>query len=100
MKVVGTVGGIFGIIASLLAMFLTLIESTYTVGNFGILGIAAGVLGIIAALLLDKKPIIGGVLLIGATAIGIYAVLLYFLLPGALMVIAAIIKMSQRDQSY
>ncbi|MFB1100767.1 hypothetical protein [Terribacillus sp. JSM ZJ617] len=100
MKTVATVGGIFGIIASLLAMFFTLIENTYTVGNFGLLGIAAGILGIIAAVLLNKKPVLAGVLLIVAAAVGIYGVLLYFFVPAALMLIAAFVKMSRKRESY
>lgn len=100
MKTVATVGGIFGIIASLLAMFFTLIENTYTVGNFGLLGIAAGILGIIAAVLLNKKPVLAGVLLILAAAVGIYGVLLYFFVPAALMLIAAFVKMSHKRESY
>ncbi|PAF16522.1 hypothetical protein CHH69_11470 [Terribacillus saccharophilus] len=100
MKTIAIVGGIFGIIASLLAMFFTLIENTYTVGNFGLLGIAAGILGIIAAFLLDRKSVLAGVLLIVAAAVGIYAVLLYFLLPGVLMLIAAFVKMTRKGSRY
>ncbi|SDD57498.1 hypothetical protein SAMN05421663_11420 [Terribacillus halophilus] len=100
MKTVATVGSIFGIIASLLAMFFTLIDDSYTVGNFGLLGIAAGILGIIAAILIERKPMLAGFLLIVAAAVGIYGVLLYFLVPGALMLIAAFVKMSRRGSSY
>jgi len=100
MKTVAIVGGIFGIIASILSMFFTLIENTYTVGNFGLLGIAAGILGIVAAFLLERNAVLGGVLLIVAAAVGIYGVLLYFLMPGALMLIAAFVKMSRRGNSY
>ncbi|MFP7495389.1 hypothetical protein SFC66_16600 [Terribacillus saccharophilus] len=100
MKTVATVGGVFGIIASLLAMLFTLIDDSYTVGNFGLLGIAAGILGIVGAVLLNKKPKLAGALLIVAAAVGIYGVLLYFLVPGALMLIAAFVKMSGRRESY
>ncbi|MFS0562461.1 hypothetical protein AB1K91_17115 [Terribacillus sp. 179-K 1B1 HS] len=100
MKTVATVGSIFGIIASLLAMFFTLIDDSYTVGNFGLLGIAAGILGIIAAILIERKPVLAGILLIVAAAVGIYGVLLYFLVPGVLMLIAAFVKVSRRGSSY
>ena len=100
MKTVATVGSIFGIIASLLAMYFTIIDDSYTVGNFGLLGIAAGILGIIAAILIERKPVLAGILLIVAAAVGIYGVLLYFLVPGVLMLIAAFVKVSRRGSSY
>ncbi|WP_010095564.1 hypothetical protein [Ornithinibacillus scapharcae] len=89
MKTVAMIGGLTGVFFSLFAMLFALVDDSYTLGNFGLLGVLGGIIGIIASFQLYKNKFSPFLLLI-AILLGFYGIFYLFLIPAILMAIPMI----------
>lgn len=92
MFAMGLIAGIFGIIASIIALFVGEIDAAFG-GKSGItgLGISAlifSVLGIVGAAMSKAKPKIAGILMIISGVAGFISIFMFYILSGILFVIA------------
>ncbi|MEC5423808.1 hypothetical protein QGM71_09925 [Virgibacillus sp. C22-A2] len=80
-------GGVLGVVLSLLAQLFALIDDSYTFGNIGFLGIFSGVLGIIAGFQINKNTSFALIGLGIAILLGTIALSFLYFIPTVLMAI-------------
>jgi len=95
--VLGLVGGILGILAAILAMFIGGVGSAFEASDsdsiigLGFSALLASVLGIVGAALVKGKPKVGSLLMFIAGIWGIISISAFYVVSGILLIIAAII---------
>ncbi|PAD36663.1 hypothetical protein [Terribacillus saccharophilus] len=99
MKNVALIGGIIGLLFSIIAQLFAVIDDSYTFGNIGFLGMISGITAIVCSLILNKRPLLAGWLLILATATGVYALAGLYLIPGTMTLIAGINTLGRRNEN-
>lgn len=103
--VLGLIGGIFGIIAGIMAMTVGGLASAFsadgasTVSNLGIGAILLSVLGIVGAVIVRTKGKLGGLFMTIAAIGGIICVSYFYILSGILLIIPGIMGLVKKNQS-
>lgn len=100
--VLGLIGGIFGILFALAAMFIGEIEAAFT-GSSEIIGlgwsaIAFSVLGIIGSIRVKSNSKLGGWLMIIAAIGGLISISMFYILSFILLLIAGIMGVVRKDK--
>jgi len=102
--VLAIVGGVFGILAGLFAMFVGGVGSALEVddaglaGGLGIAAVALAVLGIVGGAIARSRQVASTVLTGIAGVLGFVAVSAFWLLSGPLLIIAAILTWLARPR--
>lgn len=102
--VFGLIGGIFGIIAGITALFVGGIGVVFglsdagLVGSLGISAILFSILGIIGAIVVQKNGKIGGLLMTAAAIGGAISISAFYILPGILLIIPGIMGLIKEIQ--
>lgn len=99
MKNVALIGGIIGLLFSIIAQLFAVIDDSYTFGNIGFLGVFSGVVAIVCFFYVNKNPLLAGWLLILTTATGVYALAGLYLIPGTMTLLAGIHTLSKRNEN-
>ncbi len=92
----GFIGGVFGIVTGFLAMFFggfgMLIEPVggAQVVGMGFFAVACGLIGVVGGVVMTSRPNLAVVLLAVGGVGGFFAVTLFWILPGLLMIVAAV----------
>jgi uncharacterized membrane protein len=103
--VLGLIGGIFGIIAGIMAMTIGGVASAFsadganTITSLGIGAILLSVLGIVGAVVVRNKGKLGGLFMTIAAIGGIICVSYFYILSGILLIIPGIMGLVKKDQS-
>ncbi|WP_077309410.1 hypothetical protein [Terribacillus halophilus] len=97
MKNVALIGGIIGLLFSIIAQLLAVTDDSYTFGNIWFLGVFSGIIAIVCSLYIYKNPLLAGWLLILTTATGVYALAGLYLIPGTMTLIAGINTLGRRN---
>ena len=103
--VLGLIGGIFGIIAGIIAMTVGGLASAFsadgasTVTNLGVGAILLSVLGIVGAVVVGSKGKLGGLFMTIAAIGGIICVSYFYILSGILLIIPGIMGLVKKNQS-
>lgn len=103
--VLGIVGGVFGILAGLLAMMVGGIGSAFdaegsgSIVGLGFAAIMLGVLGIIGGALSNRNPKVASILQGIAGFLGFIAISLFWLLAGVLLLVGALLAFLSRNSS-
>jgi len=94
MFAMGLVGGIFGIIASLIAMFIGGVDAalsstgTSSVTGLAISALLFSILGIVGAALSKSKPKVAGWLMLVSGIAGFISISMFYILSGVLFIVA------------
>lgn len=99
MRIVALIGGILGLLISIVAQLFAVIDDSYTFGNIGFLGMLSGIVAIVCSLNVNKRPSLAGWLLILTTATGVYALSGLYLIPGTLTLMAGINILGRRNDN-
>lgn len=89
--VLGLIGGIFGIIGSLMAIFIggaaTAFGSSHgsTITGSALIVLIVSILGIIGSVIASKQTMLAGIFLIAAAVIGFICIFMFYILPGILL---------------
>ena len=103
--VLGLIGGIFGIIGSLMAMFIggaaTAFGSSHgsTITGSAIIALILSILGIIGSVIATNKTTLAGIFLIAAAIIGFICIFMFYILPGILLLIAGLMCFLRKNNS-
>lgn len=103
--VLGLLGGIFGLIAAVIALFIGGLGSALnlsgasTISGLGFLAIVASIIGIVGAAIVKSKTKVAGILMIIAAVVGIVAVSMFYILPAILLAIAGILALVKKEKS-
>jgi hypothetical protein len=103
MFVMGLLGGIFGVIASLLAMFIGGAAAAFGADGAGqITGLAVAalllsVLGIVGAALVNSKPKLGGAFMLAAGVGGFICIFMFYILSAILFVVAGFMGVLKKN---
>lgn len=101
--VLGLLGGIFGIISGFMAMMLGGVagafeaEGASTVGNLGVSAIAFSILAIVGCVIVKKHVKLGGLFMLIAGIGGIISISMFYILPGALLIIGSLMALLSKD---
>jgi hypothetical protein len=102
--VLGLIGGIFGLISSVFALFVGGVGQVFEVedaGEVSGLGWAAvvfSILGIVAAAVVKNKPKPAGIIFLISGIGGIISVSAAYILPGILLIIAGILSLVRKGK--
>ncbi|MFP7477477.1 hypothetical protein [Terribacillus saccharophilus] len=96
MKHVALIGGIIGLLFSIIAQLFAVIDDSYTFGNIGFLGMISGIVAIVCSIIANKRPMLAGWLLILTSATGFYALAGLYLIPGTMTLLAGIYTLGRR----
>ncbi|WP_102707063.1 hypothetical protein [Terribacillus saccharophilus] len=99
MKHVALIGGIVGLLFSIIAQLFAVIDDSYTFGNIWFLGVFSGIVAIVCSFLVSKRSLLAGWLLILTSATGFYALAGLYLIPGAMTLLAGIYTLSRRNNN-
>lgn len=100
--VLGLIGGIFGIISSLMAMFIggaaTAFGSSHgsTITGSALIALIVSILGIVGSVLSSKQTMLAGIFLIAAAIIGFICIFMFYILPGILLLIGGIMCFARK----
>lgn len=93
----GFIGGVFGVVTGFLAMFfggfgmLFDVTGGIAVVGLGLVAVACGLAGVVGGVLLTSRPALGTWLMAVAGIAGFFAVTVFWVLPGLLLLGAAFI---------
>jgi hypothetical protein len=99
MKYIALIGGILGLLVSLVAQLFAVIDDSYTFGNIGFLGMLSGIIAIISSFFVTKKPIMSGSLLILTSISGVYALSFLYLIPSTMTLLAGVYTLGRKNQN-
>ena len=99
MKNVALIGGILGLLISVIAQLFAVIDDSYTFGNIGFLGMLSGIVAIVCSFNVNKRPIVSGWLLILTSVTGVYALSFLYSIPGLLTLLAGIYMLARRNEN-
>lgn len=101
--VLGLIGGIFGVIAGIIALFIGGLgeafgaEGTGTIGGLAFGAIIFSVLGIIGSVLVRSKGKLGGIFMTVAAVGGFICVSAFYILPGVLLLIPGLMGLFKKE---
>ncbi|WP_010651713.1 hypothetical protein [Oceanobacillus massiliensis] len=98
MRITIMIGGLFGILISLTAMLFAVVDDSYTLGNFGLLGVLGGIMGIVGSFNLKKRKNLAGALVLIGSILGLYGLWRFYLIPTILMLIPYLIVLLQKNK--
>lgn len=105
MFVMGLIAGIFGIIASLIAMFVGGLGSALSVSGsssvtgLGIAALLLSILGIVGAALSKSKPKLAGWFMLVSGVGGFISISMFYILSGVLFVVAGFMGVLSKKKS-
>ncbi|WP_102027124.1 DUF4064 domain-containing protein [Salirhabdus sp. Marseille-P4669] len=92
--ILGLIGGIFGVLSSILAMFVGSIDAVFTgsttVSSLGVSALFASIVGIIGSVVVKKRDKLGGILMIVSAIWGIISISLFYILSFVLLLMAGL----------
>ncbi|HLR04137.1 MAG TPA: DUF4064 domain-containing protein [Virgibacillus sp.] len=103
--VLGLIGGIFGIIAAIMAIFIGGIGEAFGAeGSGGVtvagwLAVLLSVLGIIGSTLVRSRAKVGGILMVIAAVGGFISIFMFYLLSGILLLIGGLMALFKQEVS-
>lgn len=103
--VLGLIGGIIGIISSVIALFVGGIGSAFgaegagTVTGLGWAATLLSILAIVGAAIVKGKPKLAGIMLIIAGIGGFISISMFYIIPGILILIAGIMALVRKPSS-
>lgn len=103
--VLGLLGGIFGIISALMALFIGGIDATFnSSGTSDIIGLGwaavfLSVLGIVGSVVVKGKAKLGGWFMVIAAVGGIICISMFYILPGILLLIGGLMGVFRKSKS-
>ncbi|MBM7552112.1 DUF4064 domain-containing protein [Thalassobacillus pellis] len=103
--VLGLIGGIFGFIGAIMALFLggldAALNSTGTseISGLGWMAFLFSILAVVGAVVVRNKAKAGGIMLIIAAVGGLISISMFYLIPAVLIGIAGIMGVVRKDKT-
>jgi hypothetical protein len=101
--VLGLIGGILGVFASFMGMFVGTIDASIH-GQSGMMGLGdwaliLSLIGIVGSVTVKFKPVTGGVFMVVAAIGGFICVYMAYTLPGILLLLGGILGIFKREKN-
>ncbi|TCP19946.1 uncharacterized protein DUF4064 [Scopulibacillus darangshiensis] len=101
--VLGLLGGIFGFIAAVFALFMGSIDEAIngssSLGSLGVSAILASIVAIVGSVVVKFKPKVGGIIMLVAGIWGIISVSFFYILSTVLLVIAGLMGLLVKNKN-
>ena len=100
--VLGIIGGFFGLVGGIAALFIGSFGEAFNFAGYsdimilGTLAIVVSITGIIGAILVKKKPKLGGILMILSGIIGFISIFVFYIIGGFFLVIGGILALIRK----
>src|SRR5699024_1345427 len=102
--VLGLIGGIFGFIGAIMALFVGGVDAAFSDGTSEVTGLGwaafiFSILAIVGSVVVRSKAKAGGVLLLISAVGGIISISMFYLVPSVLIAIAGLMGVIRKDKN-
>lgn len=104
MFAMGLVGGIFGIIAAIVAMMIGGLDAAFSetgtsdISTFAIVALLVSIVGIVGSAFSKSKPKLAGWLMLISAFVGFMSISMAYVLPGVLLAVAGFMGIFSRKK--
>ncbi|QGQ46626.1 DUF4064 domain-containing protein [Metabacillus sediminilitoris] len=101
--VLGLIGGIFGLIGAVMAIFVGVLDEAFSgsteISGLGWSAVLLSILGIVGSVIVKRKPKLGGAFMTIAAIGGTISIFVFYILPGVLLFIGGIMGLFRKDKT-
>ncbi|MGM7720569.1 DUF4064 domain-containing protein [Metabacillus sp. Hm71] len=100
--VLGLIGGIFGLIGAVMALFVGVVDEAFSgsteISGLGWSAVLLSILGIVGSIVVKRKPKLGGTFMTIAAIGGVISVSMFYIIPGVLLIIGGLMGLIRKDK--